>query len=232
MKTPLVMIPGMMCDARLWAPQVAAFSAGRSVVLADISTAETMEDLAAGILRDAPERFALAGLSMGGIVAMEVLRQAPHRVERLALLDTNHRAELDEVKSNRLPQIAAVKAGRLAEVMREEMKPRYLGYGARRADILALCMDMALDLGPEVFLRQSAALMARPDQTLVLRITRVPTLVLCGSGDVLCPVSRHQEMAAMVQNATLEVIEGAGHLPPLERPNLTNAAMERWLEET
>ena len=107
-----------------------------------------MPDLAAKILQTAPPEFALAGLSMGGIVAMEILRRAPGRVTRLALLDTNPLAETSEVQARRLPQIAKVQSGGLAEVMRDDMKPNYLSDGPRKQEILNLCMDMALTLGP------------------------------------------------------------------------------------
>ncbi len=167
---------------------------------------------------------------MGGIVAMEVLRQAPDRVERIALLDTNPLAETEAAKARRGPQIEAVREGRLAEIMRDEMKPNYLADGPGKAEILDLCMEMALGLGPEVFARQSRALMTRRDQTGTLRATRVPTLALCGCADTLCPVERHELIAGLVPGAVLEIVEGAGHLPTLEQPDVTNAALARWLE--
>ncbi len=220
----------MMCDGRLFAPQVAAFSQARPLLLSPIAARDSVGALAADVLAAAPPRFALAGLSMGGIVAMEVLRQAPGRVERIALLDTNPLAETDDVKARRGPQMQAVRAGRLAEIMRDEMKPNYLADGPRRGAILDLCMAMALDLGSEVFLRQSQALMRRPDQTETLRAARLPTLALCGRDDTLCPVARHRMIADLVPGANLTVIEGAGHLPTLEQPDNTNAALARWLE--
>lgn len=183
------------------------------------------------ILADAPQCFALAGLSMGGIVAMEILRQAPERVERIALLDTNPLAETDEVKARRIPQMMAVKVGKLSVIMRDEMKPNYLSEGPRRGEVLDLCMDMALDLGPHVFLNQSRALMDRSDQTETLRNATVPALILCGREDTLCPVARHEMMAGLIPGARLEIIDGAGHLPTLEQPEKTNAALARWLEE-
>ena len=204
------------------------------MVLASITGSDTGSDtvsaLATDFLDKAPSRFALCGLSMGGIVAMEVLRQAPDRVERIALLDTNPLAEADEMKQRRLAQMQSVQAGRLAEVMRQEVKPNYLADGTDKRVLLDLCMDMALTLGAEVFLRQSRALMSRPDQTETLRGARLPALVLCGREDALCPVSRHELMAELIPEATLEVIEGAGHLPTLEQPEQTNAALRRWLE--
>lgn len=229
--TPLVLLPGMMCDARLFMPQITAFSGRRMVLCAPISGHASIAELAADILRDAPPRFALAGLSMGGIVAMEILRQAPERVTRIALLDTNPLAESDTVKAQRIPQMMAVREGKLATIMRDEMKPNYLSDGPKRDEILELCMDMALDLGPHVFLAQSRALMDRPDQSQTLRNAALPALVLCGRDDALCPIHRHELMADLIPNARLAIIEGAGHLPTLEQPELTNAALARWLED-
>ena len=228
--TPLVLIPGMMCDARLFGPQIAAFSGWRTLVCMPIVGRASVKDLAADVLANAPKRFALAGLSMGGIVAMEILRQEPKRVDRIALMDTNPLAEDDQIKALRLPQMVKVRAGALGTVMRDEMKPHYLSETPQRQSILDLCMEMALSLGPHVFLDQSRALMDRPDQTDILRALDVPSLILCGRDDALCPVSRHELMAALIPNAHLEIIEGAGHLPTLEKPNLTNAALARWLE--
>ena len=218
-----------MCDARLFGPQIAAFSSERPLFLGSIHRADNVEDLAAAILVDAPPTFALCGLSMGGIVAMEVLRQAPERVKKIAMLDTNPFPETAEVKSRRYPQMQAVRDGRLAEVMRDEMKPNYIANGPHRQGVLDLCMDMALCLGPHAFLRQSRALMNRPDQSATLRNSDLPTLILCGRNDALCPVSRHKAMAEMITDSHFEIVENAGHLPTLEQPDSTNAALRRWL---
>jgi pimeloyl-ACP methyl ester carboxylesterase len=225
---PLVLLPGMMCDARLFAPQAAALH-DRAVTVAPIHARDATAALAAEVLRVAPARFALGGLSMGGIVAMEVAAQAPGRLAGLCLMDTNPRAERPEVAARRQPQMEAVRQGRLREVMRDEMKPNYLAQGPHRAAILDLCMEMAEALGPGAFLNQSRALAARPDRRETLRAVRVPTLVLCGAEDALCPLFRHEEMAALVPGAVLEVVEGAGHLPTLERPEAVTAALRAWL---
>jgi len=229
--TPLVLLPGMMCDARLFGPQIAALSGTTPLISVPLTGHDSVAALAADVLACAPIRFALAGLSMGGIVAMEVLRQAPDRVARLALLDTNPLAERPEVKARRNPQMAAVERGELRRVMRDEMKPNYLADGPRQGAILDLCMAMAMDLGSDAFLRQSRALMDRPDQTETLRSYAGPSLVLCGRQDGLCPVERHELMHDLLPNSTLTVIEGAGHLPTLEQPEETTAALRRWLEE-
>ena len=231
MTLPLVLLPGMMCDARLFFPQISSLSGRRAVMVAPMGGANTMAELAREVLENAPPRFALAGLSMGGILAMEVLRQAPERVDRLALLDTNPRAESPEVKARRAPQMEAVKAGRLREVMRDEMKPNYLVESPRKQQILDLCMDMALDLGPKVFLNQSIALRDRPDQQDTLAAYKGKALVLCGRHDALCPVERHELMHGLLENSHLEIIENAGHLPTLEEPEHTTAALIRWLED-
>lgn len=229
--TPLVLLPGMMCDGRLFGPQIAALGLHRAVHLAPIGGHTTTAELARDVLAHAPPRFALAGLSMGGIVAMEIVHQAPERVERLALLDTNPRAELPEVQARRAPQIEKAENGHLREVMRDEMKPNYLYEGLEKQRILDLCMDMAMDLGPKVFVRQSLALRDRPDRQETLRHLRVPTLVLCGVEDRLCPVERHQLLHDLIAGSRLEVVPNAAHLPTLEQPDATNAALARWLED-
>lgn len=226
---PLVLLPGMMCDARLFGPQIAELSSEMPVMVAPVSHGERIEEIASNLLGALPARFALAGLSMGGIVAMEILRRAPDRVSRLALMDTNPLAETPVVAANREPQIVKVRLGRLIEVMRDEMKPNYLAPGPQRADVMALVMDMAEVLGPEVFIRQSRALQRRRDQQVTLRKCRAPTLVLCGAHDALCPVKRHSFMAELIPGAELRVIEEAGHLPTLETPGEVTAALRDWM---
>ena len=230
--TPLVFLPGMMCDERLFAPQIKELSKQREVHFLQISDYESISELASVILNNTPPVFALAGLSMGGIVAMEILSQAPERVERLALLDTNPLAELPEVAKQRQPQIDAIKKGHLKEIIRDEMKPNYLFDGVRKTEILKLCMDMALDIGPDVFIRQSIALRERVDQKNTLRSYKGPALVLCGRHDVLCPLQRHELMHTLLENSKLKIIEDAGHLPTLEQPKITTIALASWLEDT
>lgn len=232
MSDPVLLLPGLMCDARLFAPQIGALSAWRTVQVAPLTRGDSVEAIADMVLADAPNRFALAGLSMGGIVAMEIVRQRPDRVLKLALLDTNPLAETPEAAAAREPQIAGVRAGRLEEVMREEMKPKYLAPGPRRIEVLNAVMEMAQSLGPEVFVRQSRALQRRRDQQDTLKGVKVPTLILCGRHDTLCPVRKHEFMFDLIPGASLEIIEAAGHLPTLEEPADTTAALERWLSGT
>ncbi|MBC7738789.1 MAG: alpha/beta fold hydrolase [Candidatus Saccharibacteria bacterium] len=226
--TPLLLIPGMMCGARMWGDLAPL---GRDIHHHLPDQVDSMPALAALVLQTAPPRFALAGLSMGGIVAMEILRQAPTRVTHLALLDTNPLAETPEAQSRRLPQIAKVKAGGLTEVMRDEMKPNYLSEGPHKPQILNLCMHMALTLGPETFIRQSRALATRPDQTATLAAFHGPALVLMGAQDGLCPRARHDLMHELMPQSRLFIVDDAAHLPPLENPTQTLAALSRWLED-
>ena len=218
----LVLLAGMMCDERLFAQMP-------DHIFLPITDYDTIEDIASDVLSRAPETFALGGLSMGGIVAMEVIRQAPDRVTHLAVMDTNCEAERDKIKAMREPQIAKAQSGSLASVMRDEMKPNYLTDGPQRDAILDLCMDMALSLGPDVFVRQSRALQSRPDQKETLSNWRRPTLILTGEDDRLCPLHRHTLMAELMPQAALIVVPKAGHLPPLEQPATTAKAITDWL---
>jgi pimeloyl-ACP methyl ester carboxylesterase len=229
MPEPLVLIPGMMCDARLFSDQFLTLNADRAVMVAPLTGASTVGALARAILDAAPARFALAGLSMGGIVAMEMMARAPDRITRIALMDTNPLPETPQVAAAREPHIIGVQNGRLEEIMREEMKPRYLAPGPGRIEVMNTVMEMARALGPEVFVAQSRALQRRPDQQKTLRGIRVPALVLCGRHDELCPVKRHELMAELIPGASLRIIEEAGHLPTLECPAETTGALREWL---
>lgn len=226
---PLVLLPGLMCDARLFAPQVATLSSERAVQVGCLTSADSIGEMASAVLHAAPKQFALAGLSLGGIVAMEVVRQAPERVHRLALMDTNPLPEPPEVARARAAQIKRVKEGALIEVMRDELKPHYLVDGPQRTAVLDVCMEMAMACGAEVFERQASAVTTRADQRETLRTVDVPTMILTGESDALCPMDRHMLMHELIDDATLVVIPGAGHLPTLEQADLTTEAMCTWL---
>ena len=226
----LILLPGMMCDARLFAPQIAVLNDSMRISVPLPVSAPNMAQLAAEVLADAPDCFALGGVSMGGILAMEIIRQAPQRVTHLALIDTNPFAERDEVKARRTPQMDAARDGRLAAVMRDEMKPSYFTHRADNADLLDLTMAMATDLGPDAFIAQSLALRDRPDYEATLRNVTCSTLILCGRHDQLCPVERHEAMKAMIPHARLCIVEEAGHLPTIETPGIVTTALQELLE--
>lgn len=226
---PLVLIPGFMCDARLFAPQIATVSRTRPVQIANVAGQDTIEAMAASVLRTAPLRFAVAGLSMGGMVAMAMVSQAPERIAALGLLATDPLPEPPKVAARRETQMQAVREGALRDLMRDRIAPWYAPEGSRRAGIIDLSVDMAVALGPEVFLRQAAALRDRPDLRPALAEWRGPTLILCGALDAMCPLAGHELMHGLVPGSRLEVIPDTGHLPTLERPEATTAALEAWL---
>lgn len=223
------MVPGMMCDERIFSPQIEELSQNLEVTIADISNFSSVSELASDVLKKAPKSFSLLGHSMGGIVAMEIYSQEPKRIEKLILMDTNPKAELDEVKLKREPQIKEVNKGKLLEVMRDEMKPNYLAESENKRSVLNVCMDMALTLGPDVFINQSRALQSRLDQQNTIQSIKIPVLIMCGSEDKLCPVERHEMMHNMISDSDLIIINNAGHMPTLEQPRETTEVLKEWL---
>ena len=225
----LVMIPGMMCDERIFSPQIDSLGDEIELTIADISRFSSVVDLASDVLKKAPRKFSLLGHSMGGIVAMEMYSQEPNRIEKLILMDTNPNSELEEVKSKREPQIKDVSEGKLLNVMRDEMKPNYLAQSRNQSSVLNVCMDMALSLGPDVFINQSRALQTRADQQSNIQSINIPVLIICGSEDKLCTVERHEMMHNMISNSELKIINNAGHMPTLEQPSETTEILKEWL---
>ncbi len=227
--TPVVMIPGMMCDERIFAHQIEELGTDTDIYIADISKYSSIQELASDVLENSPPKFFLVGHSMGGIVAMEMCSQEPDRIEKLVIMDSNHKSELEETKLKREPQIRDVISGNLAQVMKEEMKPNYLADSYKQKDILNTCMEMALTLGPEVFVRQSRALQSRDDQQSTLMELDIPVLIMCGSEDKLCSLEKHELMHNIINDSKLEVIKNAGHLPTLEQPTKTTEVLKTWL---
>lgn len=229
-KLGLVLVPGLLCDALLWGEQIEALGADFKCWVADHTRSQTMAGVAADVLRDAPfERFALAGLSMGGYIALEILRQAAHRVDRLALLDTSARADTPEQLERRRGLIALARRGRFIGVT-HAMLPLFI-HPSRLEDekLVSTVKEMAKNTGHNGFIRQEQAIMSRADSLSLFPAIRCPTLVLCGRQDAVAPLDRHQEMAKGIPGATLVVIEECGHLSTLERPAEVSAALRAWL---
>lgn len=215
----VLLLPGMLCDARLWSAQARKLE--QPVYYADTTSADNFTDMATAVLRDAPPTFAMAGLSLGGILAFEIWRQAPQRVTHMALLDTNPHAEKAPRKSRRLEEIGQAAAGGLRELATEQLKPLYLAESHRDDQVLLdTLLDMAMDLGPDVFRSQSLALRDRVDSAPILPGINCPVLVACGAEDKLCPVEYHTFMAEEIPNATLSIINDCGHISTLEQPDI------------
>ena len=185
--------------------------------------------IATRVLAAAPRRFALAGLSMGGYVALTIVRHAPERVQRLALLDTSARPETPEQTARRKPQIALAKAGRFAEVPALQF-PVFVHRNRQGDEALReRVRRMAEETGAQAFLRQQQAIMRRPDARPLLPAIKCPTLVLVGDGDELTPPALSQEIAAGVAGSRLVVIADCGHLSTMERPDAVNRALVEWM---
>ncbi|HYL01713.1 MAG TPA: alpha/beta fold hydrolase [Steroidobacteraceae bacterium] len=228
---PVVLIPGLLASARLYGAQLPELWRRGPVMVADHTRADSMAALARGILAAAPPRFALAGLSMGGYVCFEILRQAPARVAKLALLDTAARADTPEAAAMRRAQMAEASAGRLAEVVEAQFERTV--HPARRGDpqLRATNRRMAADVGPEAFIRQQTAIMGRPDSRPTLAAIGCPTLVLVGEQDELTPPERAVEMAQGIRGARLVTVPECGHLSTLEQPLDVTRALLGWLAD-
>jgi len=225
----VLMLPGMMLDARLYAYQSAKLAPSYAMMVGDLTRSSSISELARDVLGNAPERFALIGLSMGGIVAFEVWRQAPQRVTHIALLDTTFYPDRTERREVRLEQMAQVEVGGLREVT-ASLKPLYLSRRNRENPrLLQAIMEMGLELGSEVFRRQSLALRDRRDSSDTLPTISCPALILCGREDQLCPIDWHVAMANAIPNADLVVLANCGHLSAMEEPEAVTASLERLL---
>jgi pimeloyl-ACP methyl ester carboxylesterase len=226
---PLVLVPELLCSARLYTPQVTALWPFGQVTVADHRRHADMEAVAAHILADAPPRFALAGLSMGGYIAFAMLRIAPERIARLALLDTSARPDTPAQKATREKFIAMAEAGKFFDVV-DLLTPRFLHPSRHNDEALKrVVRDMAADTGPEAFVRQQKAIMSRPDSRPLLAAIRCPTLVLVGDGDELTPPELAKEIAGGVSGARLVAVPDCGHLSTIEKPEAVNAALAEWL---
>lgn len=231
MNEPLVLIPEAMCDARYFAAQMAAFSADRAVMVAPITQATGIREMGRAVLDAAPAKFALAGAGMGAMVAMEVLRRAPERVMRIALLSATPLAETPQGSADLEALLVGAKTGQMDATLRAFFPGDHLAPGAQRLEVINLLVAMGLSLGADVFERQIRALQRRPDQQGTLRRCKIPALVMCGEHDTLTPPKRHEFMAELIPSARFAQIEGAGHFPTLEQPEATTQALQDWLRQ-
>jgi pimeloyl-ACP methyl ester carboxylesterase len=226
---PIVLVPGLLTSPRLFAEQLPALWRMAPVTIADITHHDSIGALAGHILDTAPPRFALAGLSMGGYIAFEIIRQAPDRVDRLALLDTNARADTPQRTEVRHEQIALARSGRLVEVA-DQLFPLLI-HRSRQGDpgVRELVRLMAEEVGPEAFIRQQHAIIGRADSRPGLWRVTCPTLVLVGDGDELTPPELSVEIADGIPEARLVVVAESGHLSTLDQPSQVTQALVDWL---
>lgn len=227
--TPLVFLPGLLCDEALWAHQTAHLGDVADPQVARLTGQDSVGGMARAVLDTAPERFALVGLSMGGYVAQEIMRQAPERVIKLALLDTSARADTEEQLAKRKGLIALAKTGKFKGVT-PKLLPLLLS--PEHLENEAMCdavMQMAERVGREAFVLQQTAIMTRPDGRESLSCITCPTLVVVGREDALTPPELATEMANSIRGAELAIIEQSGHLPPIEQPQATTALLRLWL---
>ena len=226
---PIVCIPGLACSPRLYTEQMPALWSAGPVTIAQHTQHESIAAIARSILAAAPERFTLIGLSMGGYVSFEILRQAPERVEKLALLDTSARADTPEQAANRRAQIQLAATTPIRELA-DAMFPR-LVHWSRRADpaLRAIFRLMAEEVGAAAYARQQTAIVGRPDSRPTLEAIRCPTLVLVGDGDELTPPPVAAEIADGIRGARLVTVPDCGHASTLERPQAVTTALLEWL---
>ena len=232
-KTPLILVPGLLCDAALWRAQIEELADIADAIVADTTQDDSLDGMAARILADAPETFALAGLSMGGYCAQAVMRQAPERVSRLALLDTSAEADTPARTQIRLDWIAKAEAEGLDAVIPWHMESYFHPEHLKDRDMVAIAEASARTIGLEAYKRQQTAIAGRTDNHTQLAKIDCPTLLLCGRQDMATPLALHERMAAVIpgdgRGAELTVIDDCGHLSPLERPAEVSAALRQWL---
>ncbi|WP_417695362.1 alpha/beta fold hydrolase [Roseibium sp.] len=228
---PIVLIPGLLCTETLYAPQISAFS-DRPILVADHRQHNSIEAIARSVLDKAPDAFALAGLSMGGYVAMEIMRIAPQRVTRLALMDTNARADTQE-QTDRRQVLIRMTRERGFDKVPHLLYPGFV-HANRAADenLKSVVLEMAEETGPDAFIRQTEAIIGRLDSRPSLGDITCPTLVLVGDGDTLTPPDLAREMHEHISGSELMVVPDCGHLSTLEAPNAVTDALKAWIGST
>lgn len=230
MSTPIVLVPGLNCTAECYAGQIPALWQFGSVQVADHKRGITMAEIAGAILGDAPPRFALAGFSMGGYIVFEMLRQAPERITRLALIDTMARLDTPERLQKRHDAIRLAQAGKHRQIVAADFPESVHPQNAGDAAIRETSIRMAVENGPEVYIRQQQAIIGRPDSLPFLPTIGVPTTIIVGEADTITPVADSRIMADTIPNAELVMIAGAGHMSPTEQPAAAAAALVGWMQ--
>ena len=225
---PLLLLPGTLCDASLWGHALTHLVEIAPVSVADVTQAATLAEMAGRILDAAPARFALAGLSMGGVIAFEILRQAPERVVKLAVLNTNARPLTPEQRTRWQTLADATRRGGFGEIVARTWLEVVSAGRPLSIALQAALQRMARAVGAAAFERQVQAQLDRPDSRPSLARITCPALVVAGRDDPLCPVALHEEIAAGIPGAQLVVVEQCGHYSPLEQPQAVTALLRYW----
>jgi pimeloyl-ACP methyl ester carboxylesterase len=229
MHEPIVFIPGLMSDARLFMPQIVHLGVRRPVQIIIPQQGETVEQMSDAALASLPPKFSIVGHGLGGDIALDLVRRIPDRVTKVVLMATDPLAEAPHAAAARESRIVAAKSGRLGEAMLQEIPPSAIAACDWHSDIMALIRDMALNLGEGVFVRQSKALQRRPDQQKTMRKVKIHALVIAGEFDTIVPVRRQEFTANLMPFGQLLVIPGAGHFASLEQPEAVSGAIEAFL---
>jgi len=216
---PIVLLPGTLCNERMWSDQKKVLSNYTDVFIGDLSKCSSISSMAESVLKESPKYFNLAGLSMGGMVAIEIMKQSPERIKKLALLDTNPYLPTKEQISNWEYFISLSEAGRFREVTENHLIKNLLSQNNSDETLKSTIIKMSDEIGKEAMIKQMNALMQRPDLTVELPNIQVPTKVIVGKEDTVCPVEMSEYIVSEIPESTLEIIEGAGHLSSLEKPN-------------
>jgi len=226
----LILVPGLLCDDTIWNTQVTAFAATHEVIVPMLDGFDAIPRMAAALLERAPIRFALAGHSLGGRIALEVVRQEPRRVTRLALLDTGVHPCTAGEPARRQELLSIAFADGMRAVARRWLPP--MVHPDRHSDpsLMGPLEQMVERRTAVSFRNQVEALLGRPDARAILETIRCPTLVLCGREDGWSPLGQHEEIAAAIGGSRLAVIDACGHMAPFERPAEVSRALEDWLE--
>jgi pimeloyl-ACP methyl ester carboxylesterase len=228
-RSTLVFACAHLCDERLFAAQVATLGAEFECRVFAFREHDSLAAMAEALLAASPERFTLIGLSLGGYLAFEVMRRAPARVERLALLDTTAAADSETRRAGRLADIATVDAGGIDALIPQLPGRWLLPAHPRRDDLTTLMASMARSIGAKGQRNQQRAMLGRPESLADLGAVRVPTLVLCGAGDAATPIADHEAMAARVTGARLVIVPDSGHLSTIEQPDAVSRVLVGWL---
>ena len=229
MLEPLLMIPGTLCDALLFKHQTAALKDLAECRVVKHSSSDDLKEVAANILSEVRGNFAIMGLSYGGIIAFEMWRQAPERITKMILLNTNHQKPSATTRANQQRFLGMSALGEFRAVTTDFLKDAMLHpKHASQPEMRELVLTMALNTGKDAFFNQIKAQLNRPDSTTDLPNIKCPVLVMTGQQDMVCTPELHEEMAQLIPNATLFIIEECGHLSTLEQPETVNNVIRKW----